>query len=187
MPTGGNSSPETALLTLWPPPLREHFLCLNEQHTSPLLRRPRSSRQSLDRASSPVLVVVNKHENEWTGGPINFMTPKLVSRIVDEFRQVCGQGTMVYSHNRGRVAGMARDSQEDLNSTTAFPNGLPEGSGIEVVSMESLFKEFGHVLSPNEIQARVFVEGKCFVDVQGGMSILSQYMGQRYVPLQVKF
>ena len=142
-----------------PPPLKEHY------------------KSKAIRFSKPVVVVMNRLNDEWGHPPINYLTPEVLSTI---FRMLSHKYQVVYvdtDHFDSRYEDHAHFRGGAIADSLVHKEGA--------ISMRDI-KNMHPSLSINELQLHLYAGCERFISSNGGLGILASYFGGENIISTVK-
>ena len=138
----------------WPPPLHSHCRQLG---------LPQMPTGRIFESGRPVVLVHNKHNTEWGGPPVNYLSVPLLGKLMQLLRGV----HVVYIRHTKAEGLEDHGSPEKLFDDYAF-----FASNASQVLLFRDFEASNPGMPLNELQCRVFAAADHGISVQGGPSIL---------------
>lgn len=127
----------------------------------------------------PLLVIANRYNTEWDGGPISFFDIEVLNKMI---LQLKSKYTIVYNRPMGKDIVNDNSLILDLNEFDWLRSNHPE-----VLLIQDLFEknEIG-ANNFNHFQLCIYANATCFVSLHGGTGTLASYFGGKNIILSAE-
>ncbi|HEU5079354.1 MAG TPA: hypothetical protein VFT72_09075 [Opitutaceae bacterium] len=118
----------------------------------------------------PLVVISNKYNDEWGKGPINFLSPEFLEKLI---RTLSSRYSVVYNRPSSQMIASDHNDVQDWDEKRSLRQNHPA-----LHFAEDLFAAHkSECPSFNEFQLSLYAQCTRFISVQGGNSVLASYFG----------